>query len=289
MKKLIIAAIIVGTLLFLWSLSADAAKLSGDFVIVEKGDTLSLIAEQYLGSVDKWTYLKDLNNLENPDLISIGQKIRISDLSDIEKQTIAFDISWNYMKRHFKARRGHAFTAEMTRDKAYEEVRLVTISPNDLPTYQVKQKFTKTLTLLEWVDLLDIAEAVKSNVPVYWHVMLMTALGAQESGFRNVPGSHGEIGPFQIKPHTALWLLAGDVPIQDEDEATTVLDIPFNNTWMAYRILQKCGLTEDINSVLPALERYNAGSDRVNYAKRIKCRFDRLMKQYNEEALKALQ
>jgi hypothetical protein len=289
MKKIIIAAIITGTILFLLSLSADAAKLDGDYVVVERGDTLSTIAGNYLGSVDKWTYLRDLNNLENPDLINIGQRIRINDLSEVVKRDIAYNISWDYMTRHFRARRGHSFSTDLTRPEAYNEIRLVMIAPDGAPTYQVKQKFTKTLTLLEWVDVLDIAEAIKANVPVYWHIVLMTALGAQESGFRNVPGSHGEIGPFQIKPHTAVWLLSGEVPIRDEDDASTVLDIPFNNTWMAYRILEKCGLTEDIRTMVPALEKYNSGSDRVNYAKRIKKRFDKLMERYNAEVLNALQ
>ena len=79
----------------------------------------------------------------------------------------------------------------------------------------------------------------------------------------DVPGSHEELGPYQIKPNTALWLLAKDVPIQNEDEARSVLELPSNNTWMSYRILQKCGLTDNMKSLVPALQRYNAGKDKL--------------------------
>lgn len=56
------------------------AKLSNDktYVIVERGDTLSAIARDHLGSASKYTQLAAINNISNPDLIFIGQKIMLT-------------------------------------------------------------------------------------------------------------------------------------------------------------------------------------------------------------------
>ena len=287
MKKIIVAAFIVGTLLFLWSLSADAAQ-KGDYWDVERGDSLTKISSQVYGTIDKWTIIRDLNDLEKPYTIRIGQMLRVNDLTQWAKKDIAFEISWEYMERHFKARRGNTFNRDMDRNEAYEELKALTMDPDLLPTHEVKNVLNRTATKLEWVDLLEIAEAIESNVDVYWHVLVMTALGAQESGFRNVPGSHEELGPYQIKPNTALWLLAKDVPIRNADEASSVLELPSNNTWMSYRILQKCGLTDSAKSLVPALERYNAGKDKVKYARQVEKRYKRLLEKYREAVAEAL-
>lgn len=56
------------------------AKLSSDkkSVTVERGDTLSGIALTYLGSASKYTYLAQINNIKNPNLIYVGQVIKLS-------------------------------------------------------------------------------------------------------------------------------------------------------------------------------------------------------------------
>ena len=56
------------------------AKLSSDgkYVTVEKGDTLWGIAEKHLGSGTKYKQLAAINNISNPDLIYVGQKIYLS-------------------------------------------------------------------------------------------------------------------------------------------------------------------------------------------------------------------
>lgn len=286
MKKIIIAGIIVGTLLFLWSLSADAAQ-EGDYWNVERGDSLTWISKQVYGTIDKWTIIKDLNDIENPKLIYPGQRLRVIDLPAIKKNELAFNVTWEYMTKYFEKRRGRTYSTDLARDDAYMDMRAIMLL-GDTATHQVKDALNHTLAKLEWVDMLEIAEALKANVDVHWHILLMAALGAQESGFRNVPGSHSELGPYQIKPKTALWLLSNDVPFQNESEAVSLLDMPFNNTWMSYQILQKCGLTSDMNTLIPALQKYNAGSEKVKYSRQIKKRFDGLMKRYNTAVTKAL-
>lgn len=47
----------------------------GKYVVVEKGDTLSAIARKHLGSANKYPQLASLNNISNPNLIYVGQKI----------------------------------------------------------------------------------------------------------------------------------------------------------------------------------------------------------------------
>lgn len=56
------------------------AKLSADktYVIVEKGDTLSEIARDYAGGASNYKKLAAINNISNPDLIYINQKIKLT-------------------------------------------------------------------------------------------------------------------------------------------------------------------------------------------------------------------
>lgn len=56
------------------------AKLSSDgkYVTVEKNDTLTQIAVDYAGGYSKYKTLAAINNISNPDLIYIGQKIYLT-------------------------------------------------------------------------------------------------------------------------------------------------------------------------------------------------------------------
>lgn len=56
------------------------AKLSSDAtsVTVEKGDTLWYIAEKFLGSGSKYKQLAAINNIPNPDLIYVGQVVKLT-------------------------------------------------------------------------------------------------------------------------------------------------------------------------------------------------------------------
>lgn len=59
------------------------AKLSSDkkYVTVEPGDTLSQIAKDFLGSASKYKELAAINNIPDPNLIYVGQKIYLSSSS----------------------------------------------------------------------------------------------------------------------------------------------------------------------------------------------------------------
>jgi len=53
------------------------ATMEGDVHVVEKGETLSDIAEQHLGDRNKWKTIANANPQINPNRLRIGQKIRI--------------------------------------------------------------------------------------------------------------------------------------------------------------------------------------------------------------------
>ena len=57
--------------------AAQQAGLNGEEYVVQSGDTLSGLAERFLGSADQWKQIADANGLQNPDMISVGQKLEI--------------------------------------------------------------------------------------------------------------------------------------------------------------------------------------------------------------------
>ena len=57
----------------------------GTKYIVKEGDTLSEIAENTLGSEDKWPLLVKINHLSNPDIIFVGQKLILPADADTKK------------------------------------------------------------------------------------------------------------------------------------------------------------------------------------------------------------
>lgn len=50
----------------------------GSYVIVEKGDTLSEIAQDFAGGASKYKTLAAINDIQNPNLIFVGQKIYLT-------------------------------------------------------------------------------------------------------------------------------------------------------------------------------------------------------------------
>lgn len=50
----------------------------GEYVLVERGDTLSQIAVDYAGGYSKYKQLAAINNISNPNLIYVGQKIYLT-------------------------------------------------------------------------------------------------------------------------------------------------------------------------------------------------------------------
>jgi nucleoid-associated protein YgaU len=55
----------------------QGAELSGEEYVVQSGDTLSGLADRFLGSADQWKQIADANAISNPDMISVGQRLQI--------------------------------------------------------------------------------------------------------------------------------------------------------------------------------------------------------------------
>ncbi len=60
----------------------EAAKPGPTEHKVRPGETLSMIARQYLGDANKWRAIRDANPGLNPDLLKVGQVIRIPPAGD---------------------------------------------------------------------------------------------------------------------------------------------------------------------------------------------------------------
>lgn len=75
----------------------SGAEITGkEEYVVKEGDTLAKIAEEFLGSQEKWTVIAEANNIENPDRIYVGQHLEIpseeGDKSNEPKEEKASDM-----------------------------------------------------------------------------------------------------------------------------------------------------------------------------------------------------
>jgi nucleoid-associated protein YgaU len=55
----------------------QAAKRKERTYVVQAGDSLSKIAKEQLGDASRWTEIQKLNNIDNPNLISVGQELEL--------------------------------------------------------------------------------------------------------------------------------------------------------------------------------------------------------------------
>lgn len=62
----------------------------GQYVIVEQGDTLSEIAQAHAGGASKYKQLAAINNISNPNLIYVGQKIYLSSTGSSSSSTSTY-------------------------------------------------------------------------------------------------------------------------------------------------------------------------------------------------------
>ena len=64
-----------------------AAQLAGREYVVKKGESVSSIARDQLGSLDQTQAIVDANKLENPERIEVGQKLILPDVENGESET----------------------------------------------------------------------------------------------------------------------------------------------------------------------------------------------------------
>jgi len=72
----------------------DTKSTSGtQYYTVKKGDTLWAIAKKYLGDGSKCWNLAKLNDLKNPNLIKVGQKLKIQDVKSSSASEAGYSVS----------------------------------------------------------------------------------------------------------------------------------------------------------------------------------------------------
>jgi hypothetical protein len=190
----------------------------GQIYVVKKGDTLSQIAKDYLGSAERYRELADLNDLEietvdGTDHISLrpGQVIKLS-LTEEE----ALWKSWQLIvKRIMKVRGIDLRTAP--RDALGLQICITTRGRTEITGHNIHLTLANldhVKRVLEWYALWDFALAMRSvaseraetPAQVIEYSKILLALAEQESSFRNRPGRDGEHGWWQMKPATAVLL-----------------------------------------------------------------------------------
>lgn len=273
---IVVIAIIFGLLAAV--AESEGAQVESNYVVVETGDSLSAIAKEVYGDYQRWPELQKLNGLKGT-IIYPGQKIYFAlELSEKAKFELANAAIYDRMREWFKRRHGfHGYTLKDTT----QEWAVAPIVGQRSP--QLHYNIVELKRRIEWTDLAIVKTSITAVARKPEHVMLLAALAEQESGYRNLYGSHTEIGPFQIKPTTAAHFLRSSLPTETIEYIESWLeDIP-SSTFTAYTILKGLGL--DRKPLREVLENYNGGSQKKSYADEVLRRYGRIRAIYNKTVL----
>ena len=66
----------------------------GEWITIQKGETLWSLAEEYLGAGKGWKMLSDINCIEEPDMIKEGEVIRVPDKKTWGKKPESIAVQW---------------------------------------------------------------------------------------------------------------------------------------------------------------------------------------------------
>ena len=269
--------IIIGIILLIFIavvLPSEGAVVKNGYVIVEPGDSLSSIAGQIYGDRTKWKKLQELNDLDGTT-IHPKQKIYFGvEISETDQLVLANIAAYRYMQNWFNKRHGKkGYTIE---NESWEWAMAPMMGQR---SPQIHYNIWETRRRLEWIDLVAVKMAIAHKVQGSpEHVLLLTALAEQESGYRNLDGSHSEKGPFQIKPTTAAHYLKDETPTDSAFYFEGWLEDIDNSTYASYTILKGLGL--DKKPLRKVIENYNGGSKKKEYASEVLERYNKLRKAY---------
>jgi len=262
--------LILGMAAILFSSIAHGSEITKEdlargYVLVEKGQTLSMIGDAVGRNYHE---LAEINGIDDPDNISVGQKIWFrSPISDKERRRMARQAIWNRMVGIFRFR--HARTYEFRNDSRSWAMSPFLDIDRSMRTPDIKTLMDESHVRLQWVDLVRIFKAIsdvmeKDGVEA---AFLQAAVAEQESNYRDVDGSHGEIGVCQIKPATGLPVLGEIDPKLTVEEAEHVLgDISWN-------IYVSRSLLEREEDKIRTLVMYNGGSEKWEYSSEVMRRY----------------
>lgn len=124
----------------------SAPKTAYRTYTVKKGDTLTAIAERYKTT---WRTLAVLNNLDNPDLLKVGQKLKVPAATAPAPKV--GDVVTFTGKRHYPASTSNAASVAKPGQAAVTH-----IAPNAPHPYHLLRIAGKGSTVWGWVDAKDI-------------------------------------------------------------------------------------------------------------------------------------
>lgn len=318
MRKFVIGLILVGFILAF--ISQASAMGNPDTYIVQRGDTLSGIAEKVFGDYKKWRELADINGLKVTDIVIRGKKYShvlivpgqilklklYRDMTLSESIDILNDLLMQRVKMFGHPQYANTEDALSAFKNYQEELYHTTLSE----VYELKRNLHKLMSEMkiayEDYCMLVVAEKLISatllSLPpdsylepekAVTRVLQIMALLEIESGYRNVRGKHGEIGWYQVKPTTWVYysnLLAESFypdiePLFEGTSDVMEEDFFLATVWSAWLMRY---LIETEGDYFRAMKRYNNGSEREAYATKVDRRFLHLhalfYKRWHEQA-----
>jgi LysM repeat protein len=257
-------------------LPSEGAEIHGNYVIVEKGDSLSSISKQVFGKHSRWKEIQEMNGLEGT-VIHPGQKLFFAvELSHTDQLIVANIAAYRYMQDWFKRRHGKR---DYNLENDSWDWAMAPMMGQRSP--QIHYNLWETRRRLEWIDLVAVKMGIATHVQgKAEHVFLLTAIAEQESGYRNLDGTHSEKGPFQIKPTTAAHYLKEEAPTDSIFYFESFLEDIGNSTYASYKVLKGLGL--DKKPLRKVIESYNGGSKKKEYATQVLKRYNKIRTIYTE-------
>lgn len=250
------------------------------YVIVEKGWTLSNIAKEVFGDHNDYPKLVKFNNLINPNNVSIGQKIYIYErLTPEVKIQVASKIVKQHIQKLFKMRYGKEYPWDIS--KSWALAPMIPISEYSNTRY-IRTCLQEAKVRLAWYDAVTIGEKIQIISKDVDDIFYITALIEAESNFRNVHGSAGEIGPCQIKPTTGHYIHKKYFDEVTVDEISEMLENVTMNVEYGYLLIKHFTKRYNQNK-RKALEKYNAGRYKKQYARNILRKYNKLIKKFNND------
>lgn len=277
---LVILIVVINSPSFANQVLVSHEDMSNGYVIVKEGWTLSSIAKAIFGDYNKYRDLMKYNNIQDGDDIRVGQKIYLLPrMTEVDKINIASEVIKNRIKRRFKIRYKRNYSWDVSRRWAYDSLSLIS---NDSPTPIVRGFLDEIKARLEWHDAVSIYRTIYKVSKNVDEMIYLTSIVETESNFRNVNGSHGEIGPCQIKPTTGYCVYRKIYKNTTVEEVSSILTDVVCNVEIGYLLIKKY-LKIYKGDKVKALKRYNAGSNRNQYARKIMKKYHAINFEFNKK------
>jgi hypothetical protein len=186
--------------------------------VVKKGDTLTGIAKDYLGSSERYKELAELNKLKVNTVDGIDYvRLNVGQIIELPlTEEGALERSLALIVERIEKVRG----TNLRTPPSYPPGLHITINREGKTeivgrnTHLTLANLSHIRQVLEWYSLWDFAFATRNAAyeraqtpkQIIDYTKALLALAEQESSYRNIPGRDGEYGWWQMKPSTAVLL-----------------------------------------------------------------------------------